>query len=128
MKTLTKPTSQFSAAFELRGTPENGELTLFTPLGTTYAQVVWQPGAADLHDAGSVKKFENLDKLTTALIGAPLPITTLFAWLSGTMAVAEGWQIDLRETNTGLLIARRHAPEPQTEIRLVLDNTRPLPP
>jgi len=128
LKADTEPATQFSAVFELNGSPEHGQLALSTPLGTTLATVHWQTGWAELHGTGSVKRFADLDALTEALTGTHLPVTALFAWLRGNGVNADGWQADLSALDSGRLTAKRLDPQPQAEIRLVLDNPLQAPP
>jgi outer membrane lipoprotein LolB len=128
LKTFSVPTTQVAAAFELQGTPEIGRLSLLTPLGTTLASAHWRPGVAELHGMGPIRTFDGLDALTAALAGTPLPVTALFAWLGGSEAPADGWQVDLSGFSEGRLFAQRQMPPPHAEIRLVLDNPHPLPP
>jgi outer membrane lipoprotein LolB len=128
LQTFADPPTQLSAAFELQGAPENGHLSLLTPLGTTFARVYWRPGLVELHGTGPVKTFPHMDALTTTLAGAPLPIEALFTWLKGAETPAAGWQVDLSGIDAGRLSARRQTPPPQAEIRLVLDRTHQSPP
>jgi len=83
----------FSAGFELQGSPQAGELTLFNPLGNVMAQLQWRPG---------------------------LPIAALFGWLKGEAVQATGWQADLSALGQGRLTATRHTPAPQTILRVAL--------
>ena len=68
----------FSASFELKGSAETGELTLFNPLGGTVARMLWQPGSATLHAHGEVRPFDSLETLLAQATGAPLPLAALF--------------------------------------------------
>jgi outer membrane lipoprotein LolB len=128
LKIFAAPTTQFAAAFELHGTPQSGRLSLLTPLGTTLASAQWRPGVAELHGPEAVRTFDNIEALTAALAGTPLPVTALFAWLGGSQAPADGWEVDLSGFSDGRLLARRQTPLPVAEIKLVLDNPRPPPP
>ena len=62
-----------------------------------------------------------LDALTRQATGAELPITSIFLWLAGEDASAQGWTADLRRLAQGRLEARRSVPAPAMELRLVLD-------
>lgn len=128
LKADTAPPTQFSAVFELNGSEERGRLALSTPLGTTLAAVLWQPGLAELRGTGPVKHFADLNALTEALTGTRLPVAALFAWLKGVDADADGWQADLSGLSNGKLTARRLPPLPWAEIRLVLDTSSQLQP
>jgi len=128
LKADTEPPTQFSAVFELNGSEERGRLALSTPLGTTLAAVLWQPGLAELRGTGPVKHFADLKALTEALTGTHLPLAALFAWLNGVDADADGWQADLSGLSTGKLTAQRLPPLPWAEIRLLLDTSYQLQP
>lgn len=117
-----QPPQSFSAAFELKGRAETGDLALRTPLGNTAAQLAWSPGRASLRSGSQIQEFDSLDALVTHATGTPLPVAALFDWLAGTPTVAQGWEADLSELRSaGRLQARRLAPPPAAELRLVLD-------
>jgi outer membrane lipoprotein LolB len=111
----------FSAAFELKGAPESGELTLFTPLGGTAAVLSWSPGTATLRSGGDVRQFPSLEALAQEATGAPLPVAALFDWLAGKPTAIEGWEADVSEVAQGRLRARRSAPPPAADLRVVLE-------
>jgi len=115
-----EPTSYF-ASFELSGQARAGELRLFSPLGTTLAQLRWSPQAALLRNDGETRAFDSLDALATEATGTAIPIAALFQWLQGQPAAADGWQADLSQLGDGRLVARRAQPEPAAELRLILD-------
>ena len=111
----------FFAGFELKGTASTGELSLYSPLGGTIAQLVWSPGDARLRWEGKERSFDSLDALTRQATGTELPVASMFSWLAGDNVTAAGWQADLRELPNGRLVARRSAPLPAVEMRLVLE-------
>ncbi|MGE0333490.1 MAG: lipoprotein insertase outer membrane protein LolB [Ramlibacter sp.] len=115
------PPQSFTAAFELKGRAEAGELALRTPLGNTAAQLTWAPGKATLRSGSDVQDFDSLDALAAHATGTPLPVAALFDWLAGVPTQAAGWSADLTELPTGRLQARRTAPAPAADLRLVLD-------
>lgn len=109
------------ASFELRGGPEAGEFSLFTPLGGTAARMTWSPGDARLEMDGKVSQYPSTRALTAQAIGTELPVESLFKWLAGEAAEAPGWTVKLDELPQGRLSARRTAPLPEVELRVVLD-------
>ncbi|WP_394787345.1 lipoprotein insertase outer membrane protein LolB [Rhodoferax sp.] len=111
----------FSASFELKGSAEQGELTLFNPLGGTVARMVWAPGSATLYANGEVRPFDSLDALVAQATGAPLPLAALFDWLQGSNTPVPGWQADLSRLDSGRLTALRSQPTPTANLRIVLD-------
>jgi outer membrane lipoprotein LolB len=115
------PSQSFSATFELRGSAERGELALYSPLGSTVAQLRWQPGGAWLTSGGQAQRYESMDDLTAAATGTALPLPALFEWLAGRDADVPGWQADLSRLADGRLVARRSMPLPRAELRLVFD-------
>ncbi|KQP14279.1 outer membrane lipoprotein LolB [Pseudorhodoferax sp. Leaf267] len=109
----------FSASFELRGSPERGELSLFTPLGATAAQLRWEPGTAWLRADGRERRYASIEDLSADATGTPLPLAALFDWLAGRAADVPGWQADLSRVADGRISARRSMPLPTAELRIV---------
>ena len=113
------PPQSFSAGFDLRGTPQAGELQLNSPLGNALATVRWTPDGAELLQGDQITRRTTLDALTTDFGGQALPVTALFAWLRGHDAGASGWQADLTRQANGRINARRLQPLPTAELRIV---------
>jgi outer membrane lipoprotein LolB len=111
----------FSAGFELKGAPETGDLTLFNPLGGTLAVLSWSPGTATLRSGGEVRQFASLEALAQEATGAPLPVAALFDWLAGSATPIEGWEPDVTQVAEGRLRARRTAPPPPADLRVVFE-------
>lgn len=111
----------FSAGFELKGTPEAGELTLTNPLGGTVAVLAWSPGNATLRSNGSTRQFDSLEALAQEATGAPLPVASLFDWLAGKPTPVPGWEPDVTQVADGRLRARRVDPPPPADLRLVFE-------
>ncbi len=121
-----------SAGFELTGGPEVGSLELTTPLGAIAARAQWQPGAARLQTPDQDREFADLDELTRELLGEPIPVAALFAWLRGEPWAAAlsvpvpggfeqlGWQIDTTRKAERVLVAKRLA-EPTVTLRARLE-------
>lgn len=120
MTVQTVPPQSFSAGFDLRGTPAQGELQLTTPLGTSLATVVWSPGNAEMRQGGQVTRRGSLDELTAELSGTPVPVAALFGWLRGRSDDVPGWQADLSRQPEGRITARRISPVPTAELRVVV--------
>lgn len=112
----------FSAAFELQGNPDQGELRLYTPLGSTAAGIQWALGSAILQARGETRQFTDLAQLIGLVLGTDVPVTALFAWLAGQTQEVDGWQVDLSARNQGKIVARRTAPALPAELQVVLDN------
>lgn len=111
----------FSAAFELSGSAQAGELALYTPLGSTAAALVWSPQTATLRTNDEVRHFESLDALIRQALGTDIPVSALFSWLAGDDVAVAGWRADLSQHASGRITARRTQPAPLAELRLVLD-------
>jgi outer membrane lipoprotein LolB len=111
----------FFASFDLAGNSDTGELTLQTPLGSTLAQVRWTATTASLRSAQGLRRYPSLDALTADLLGTPVPVAVLFAWLAGQPEAVAGWQVDLSGLAQGKLQAQRTSPEPPAQLRITLD-------
>jgi len=107
--------------FELEGTPEQGQLTLFSPIGSTAARIDWTAHSALLLAQGKQQSYTSIAILLSDLTGADLPVSAFFAWLKGQAEQAPGWQIDLSQFAFGKISAKRDFPQPQTEIRVMLE-------
>ena len=118
----SNPPQYSSAAFELKGHAQSGELSLFTPLGGTLAVLSWAPGSATLKDSNNqVRSFDSLGALVTQATGTEIPVGALFDWLRGTNTAVPGWQADLTQLAGGRISARRSDPLPTAQLRVVLD-------
>ena len=115
----SNPPQSFSAGFDLRGSPQAGELQLNSPLGTTLASVRWSPQGAELRQGDRFEQRDSLDQLTTDFSGTALPVAALFGWLRGDSAAADGWTVDLSQQPQGRITARRTTPLPGAELRLL---------
>jgi len=113
----------FSAGFALTGTPTQGELLLFSPLGNTLVRLHWFPGEAVLtqgeqqHRAASLSAL--VHSLTPEWANSELPVAALFGWLQGQAVEAAGWQADISALPQGRLTATRETP--QATLRVILD-------
>jgi len=110
----------FSAAFTLQGSSAQGQLLLFTPLGSTLARLHWQRGQATLEQGQTHKTAPTLAELVAEITGSPLPVDAFFDWLQGRAHAAAGWQVDLSRQPQGRIRAWRQQ-HPQATLRLVLD-------
>jgi outer membrane lipoprotein LolB len=117
-----RPDQSFSAGFELRGQPAQGELLLLSPIGGTVAALHWRPGSAILETPGRApQQFPSLDAMVERATGAAMPIAALFDWLAGTPTAVPGWEPDLDGLADGRMRARRTQPPPEADLRVVLD-------
>lgn len=117
----SEPPQSFAALFELRGSPDAGQLTLSTPIGSTLAQLRWSPGEALLMDGRTTRRFDSVDALIEAATGAAIPVGALFAWLDGEDRPVSGWRPDLSQLKSGRLQAVRESPEPRADLRIVFE-------
>jgi outer membrane lipoprotein LolB len=130
--TATTPVRSESGNFELKGTPQAGQLNLSTPLGTVLAQARWAGKQAWLATSQGETAYPDLDTLTQEMLGERLPVAALFDWLRGRpwagapSRVSEGgfeqlgWTIDLARFNDGWVSARR-AQAPSVLVRARVD-------
>jgi len=119
----SQPVQTFSALFELRGSPESGELSLTSPIGSTLAQLHWSPGEALLKNGSEVRRYESVDALIEAATGAAIPVGALFGWLAGRDDRVPGWRPDLAQVANGRLQATREAPSPTADLRIVFERS-----
>ncbi len=117
----SEPVQSFAGSFELSGTAEQGELSLYTPLGSTAAQMRWSPGNAQLQNGNTVQAYPSVDAMLERSTGAAVPITALFAWLRGQSISVPGWQADLSRQPEGRINAQRTSPAPAAQLRIVLE-------
>ena len=115
------PANSFAAGFELKGSAQSGELSLYAPFGATIAQLAWTPDDARLRASGTESSFPSLGALVKHATGTELPVSSIFSWLAGQNTNDSGWQADLGELGRGRLVARRTTPLPSVELRLVLE-------
>ena len=121
LQVQSEPPQAFFAAFELKGSAEQGELALISPLGSTLAVMRWSPTEATLLQGGNATAFASTDALLLQVTGAALPLSALFDWLANKNTPVAGWQADLSQSGSGRITAVRTVPAPQTHLRIVLD-------
>ncbi len=123
----SEPPQSLSGAFTLSGNAQNGDLSLSTPFGGILAQLSWTPNQAVLKANNDTQSFDSTDALILQATGTVLPLAALFDWLAGRDTPEAGWQVDLSQMNdrnnpgSQRLIAKRIAPLPAVELRVVLD-------
>jgi outer membrane lipoprotein LolB len=115
------PVMQTSAGFSLVGSPQAGQLELFTPLGNKAANVSWTSDSAIVTRGQDSKNYLNLETALEKLIQTSLPINAFFDWLAGTPTPVVGWDTDVSRYAEGRLFLVRQTPLPRTEIRVVLE-------
>lgn len=115
------PAQNFSAGFELQGSAERGELLLTSVIGTTLGRARWAPGQAELLAGSQHHRFKSMEALLEAMTGAALPLAALFDWLAGQASQVAGWDADLSGHAQGRLLARRTSPQPEVQLRVLLD-------
>ena len=120
LQVQSEPVQAFFAGFELRGNPDQGELVLNSPLGTSLAVLRWSPGQAVLDSGGQVQRFDSVDALIEKATGAAVPLPALFDWLAGKHTALAGWSADLSQHGEGRISASRTAPQPRSDLRIVL--------
>jgi outer membrane lipoprotein LolB len=111
----------FAGGFELQGNPAAGQLSLFTPLGSTAAVLRWSPGLAELQNGSNTQQYPSVQAMLELTTGAAIPLEALFAWLRGEAAQAPGWQADLSRHTEGRISALRSDPAPSAQLRIVLE-------
>ncbi len=134
--TPTQAAQGVSAAFELRGDGESGEMRLISPLGSRLAAARWAPGLAVLDTPQGEQRYAALEDLSRQALGEALPLAALPDWLKGRPWPAAshalnaagfeqlGWQVVLTQRAEGLIEAHRAAP-PKVTVRVRLDPAEP---
>jgi outer membrane lipoprotein LolB len=134
--TASQAVQGVSAAFELRGNGDSGELRLISPLGSRLAAARWSADMAVLDTPQGEQRYATLDELSRQALGEALPLAALPDWLKGRPWPAAphaindggfeqlGWQVQLAKRADGLIEARRTAP-PGVTVRVRLDNAEP---
>lgn len=117
----SNPPQNWSASFELKGSAAQGQLVLFSPIGTTLAQLSWTPQSALLEQGQERMTGKDLKSLSQRLTGTELPIGDLFEWLSGRFGGSPDWQVDLSAYSQGRVIAKKSLSGPEAVLRILLD-------
>jgi outer membrane lipoprotein LolB len=115
------PPRNMSAGFSLEGDARQGELNLFSPLGTTLATLQWNPTTTQWLQGSQQRRYDSMAHLTEETTGAALPMAAMFDWLEGKATASPGWQADLSALKQGTLVAKRVSPEPLVVLRIKLD-------
>ena len=111
----------FSVSFELTGNAQIGVLLLFSPLGTTVAELTWNAHTASMRANGEIRSSNSLAELLKQATGTEIPVASLFAWLAGNHVTEPGWLADLSQHGLGRVVARRSDPLPAVELRLIFE-------
>jgi outer membrane lipoprotein LolB len=130
------PARSESGNFELKGSPQEGQLNLSSPLGTVLAQARWSGRRAWLTTSQGETAYPDLDTLAQEMLGERLPVAALFDWLRGRPwqdAPSQpnvppagpgfrqlGWSVDLARFEEGWLSAQR-AQAPAVIVRARVD-------
>lgn len=127
-----KPASSATAAFDLRGNAEQGELRLNSPLGTVMASARWAGDGAVLATGQGEARYPDLETLSREALGEVLPLRAFPDWLAGRPWAGAastprpdgfeqlGWRVSLVAFAQGSLEAVRDA-APMTVVRVRLE-------
>ena len=121
LQVQSDPPQTWHAGFELQGSALEGELVLLSPLGQALIRLQWGPAGALFEQGSQQVRGPDLQSLGDRLGAAIPPITAMFEWLAGRVAVVKGWQVDLSQHGQGRLLAERLLPEPAARLAIVLD-------
>lgn len=128
-------TQSLTAQFELDGRPDDGLLSLSTPLGTLMAQARWVGDHAELTGPDGKRKAGTLEQLTSEALGQSIPVGAMMSWLQGRAAADSpsipliepdqgfeqlGWRINLNRWSDRLIVATRDDADHIT-VRVKLD-------
>ncbi len=115
------PAQAFSAGFDLTGNAEKGELRLYSPLGNTLAALTWTPQGALLQQGSTQTHSGSVQDLLLQVTGTELPLQALFDWLQGKNPTVAGWTAELAQLPEGRLQVRRSSPQPEVDLRIMLE-------
>ena len=118
VRVLSDPPQAWAADFELSGTAQSGRLKLSGPLGIQLADLTWSALGAQLSARGETRFYASLDELASQMSEHALPVEALFGWLNGHTQAIAGWDVQLEPGQR--LMARRTAPQPTAELRVIL--------
>ena len=119
--TQTQAAQVFAAQFALRGSATQGSLAVHSPLGTTLAELHWQPGLAQLFQGETPQQYPSVPAMMQALTGSSLPMPLLFDWLQGKASTSDDWQVDLSRYSSGIIAASQTQTTPPPQVRIRLD-------
>jgi outer membrane lipoprotein LolB len=121
LQVQSEPPQSFYGGFEIKGSPDQGELRLNSPLGNTVLAARWSAAQATLYTGSETRSYASIDALIEQSTGAALPVAALFDWLVGQDTPSNGWTADLTRQAEGHIHARRINPLPKSELSIVLD-------
>lgn len=124
-----------SAAFELSGDEQAGQIRLIGPLGAQVALAAWSPTGATLQDSQGRRDFADLAALAEEALGGPIPLGALMHWLQGQpwpgaphAPRAEGpgfsqlgWAVDLGRWESDAIVDAQRLDPPGVSVRAKLD-------
>jgi outer membrane biogenesis lipoprotein LolB len=87
-------------------------------LGIQLADLTWSALGAQLSARGETRFYASLDELASQMSEHALPVEALFGWLNGHTQAIAGWDVQLEPGQR--LMARRTAPQPTAELRVIL--------
>ena len=117
----SEPPQNLQGSFELQGTPQVGDLTLLSPIGSILARLSWNPQEAILERGAERWTGSSVEALAQQLAQTPLPVQALFDWIQGRPVSYAGWEADLSALDQGRIVARRQQPAPPALLRILLD-------
>lgn len=131
----TATRQSMTAQFELDGHPDDGLLSLSTPLGTQMVRARWLGQRAELVGPDGKRKSGTLDALTYEALGQSIPVDALMSWLQGRPSAGSpseplpapdlgfrqmNWRIDLNRWHDRFITADRYGLD-HTQVRVKLD-------
>ncbi len=130
-----QPAQSHSAAFELSGDEQAGQMRLIGPLGAQVALASWGPTGATLQDGQGRRAFPDLATLAEEALGEPIPLGALVHWLQGRPwpgaphvpqadgqgFVQLGWAVDLGHWAGDAIVDARRLDPPGVTVRAKLD-------
>lgn len=134
--TSDQPAQSHSAAFELSGSEQRGQMRLLGPLGAQVALAQWNERSASLLDGNGGRDFPDVATMTSEALGESIPLGALMQWLQGKpwagapnrpLATATpgfiqlGWSVDLGRWADDALVEATRVDPPGVSVRAKLD-------
>ena len=115
--TASGPSVQ-AGQFELGGKPQQGWLSLYSPMGQAVAELSWSAQGVIWKQSDQIQRFDRFEDWSVHWLGTSLSSQAWFDVLQGRPSPQPDWSIERPTPRRWLLI---HANTPRIEIKLTVD-------
>ena len=113
------PPQHFAAQYEIRGTPEAGEMELLSPWGSVLARARWTPHSVVLINGQQQREFASMEDMSQSLLGTSFSLPQLLLGARAQRPSLPGWEVEYDTRQR--LVMRRVSPLPALELRIQPD-------